>query len=516
MATKAQAALVGKEFSKESFDSASGVLLEELSLPEAVPGGQAAYRMTLAASFLQKFYLSVLKDLHSDLKDGMPAPPNLPDSESSATQNFLSAKKPDFNGVQTYPEPKMVNTKGLEETTYEPVSQAMAAKAAADSRKDGAVGKAVTHQSGPLHCTGEALYVDDIPTPPGTLHACLVLSNECGRVFESLDAESAMKVPGVVGVYSHKDLVALGGSNTLGPIFQDEVIFLPIGEKVRTVGQILGICVGETLEVAELGARKVSVEYKELDAPEKIIVSIQDAIQAKSFYDATRHKLERGDVAVLDSLDVTPDTVIAGKTHSPGDVIKVSGEFHSGAQEHFYLETQGSLVVPSEADTNLTIYSSSQASSKTQNFCAAATGTPAAKVVVRIKRMGGGFGGKETRSVPYACALAVAAKTLVKPVKLIIPRDVDMKTSGTRHAFASSYKASAQITEDGGAKLVALDVKLYSNGGNGVDLSGPVMDRALFHVDGCYNIPNFRCEGVVCKTVQAPHTAYRGFGKHSV
>uniref|UniRef100_A0A7S2YF81 Xanthine dehydrogenase n=1 Tax=Entomoneis paludosa TaxID=265537 RepID=A0A7S2YF81_9STRA len=527
MAPKTAEALIGQEFCELTFNTAGDVLLEELALPEAVPGGQAAYRMTLAASFLKKFYLSVLRDLHDDLKaikgnegsyslDGviLADPPALDESEQSGTRNFLMEKKPNYSGVQQYPSPKVVNYKGLEEEKLPPVQSMAAAAAAAEAAKNGgAVGKAVTHQSGPLHCTGEALYVDDIPTPPATLHASLVLSKECGRVFKSVAAEDALAVPGVAGFFSHQDLVALGGNNNLGPILTDEVVFLPLGEVVRTVGQVLGIVVGDTLEAAELGARKVGINYE--DQPQnsqKIIVTVQDAIEANSFYENSRHVLARGDVAALDTLATVADTAIGNGAPKPGDIVKVSGQFHSGAQEHFYLETQGTLVVPSDGDTNLTVYCSSQAPTKTQTFCAAATGTPAAKVAVRVKRMGGGFGGKETRSVPFSAAVAVAAKAVARPVKLILPRDVDMKTSGTRHVFVSKYQATAQVTEDGGAKLMSLDIKLFANGGCGFDLSGPVVDRALFHSDGCYNFPNFRCEGVVCKTVQAPHTAYRGFG----
>lgn len=125
--------------------------------------------------------------------------------------------------------------------------------------------------------------------------------------------------------------------------------------------------------------------------------------------------------------------------------------------------------------------------------------------------MGGGFGGKETRSVFISCAAAIAAKRSCRPVRLTLPRDQDMSTTGTRHVFVSHYCASATITQDG-PKLGALDIQIYANAGCGFDLSGPVVDRALFHIDGCYYFPSIRAEGVACKTVQAPHTAYRGFG----
>jgi xanthine dehydrogenase/oxidase len=273
------------------------------------------------------------------------------------------------------------------------------------------------------------------------------------------------------------------------------------------VGQVLGIVVAETLEQAELGARMVLVEYEACQ--DKIIVTIDDAIEASSFYEFSRHGMHRGDVSVLDSLESSEPTSPADP--HVGDTITVSGTFHSGAQEHFYLETNSSLVIPSDGGTNLTIFSSTQAPTKTQVFCASATGLPQAKVAVKVKRMGGGFGGKETRSVFATVAAAVASIRLDRPVRLTLARDVDMKLTGTRHAFQSTYRAKATITEDC-VKLLACDVKLYANGGSAFDLSGPVVDRALFHVDGCYHYPHFRAEGVVCKTVQPPHTAFRGFG----
>ena len=508
MASKAMAALVGSELSAATFEKAKDAILSEMTLPEDVPGGQAAYRMTLAASFVHKFYLSILGEIKEDvdkmkadpslLSSELPALPDIDALEASGTTNFLEAEKPHFFGQQRFPTPKVVS-KGVEEKQI-PLEEEM------KKREANAVGKPVTHQSGPLHCTGEAIYADDIPTPPNTLQAALVLSSECGGVFEAIDTEAALKIPGIFGIYTHEDLVAIGGDNEMGPIVHDEIVFLPIGEKVRTVGQVLGICVGETLDAAEAGVNAIKISYGK--PTEKIIVSIDDAIAANSSYEFSRHTLERGDLSFLEKAVSMPDTIEKPKV---GDVIKVSGTYHSGPQEHFYLESNSSLVVPSEGDTNMTIYASTQAPTKTQNFCASATNTPASKVVVRVKRMGGGFGGKETRSVFASTAAAVAAKITSRPVRLTLSREVDMKVTGTRHAFVSKYVASAKVTEDG-LELLSLDAQLYANGGWAFDLSGPVVDRAVFHVDNVYNFPHFRAVGVVCKTVQPNHTAYRGFG----
>jgi xanthine dehydrogenase/oxidase len=509
MASETMKSMTGAEFNQATFMKAAGILVKEMKLPETVPGGQAAYRMTLAASFLYKFFLSVVEELNKDIEaiqadpasypsvaSPLPSAPTVDEKEASGTFNFLSAEKPSYAGVQMHPAPKVAT--GLEEEYLPKMENSQAAAAA------GAVGKSSPHMSGSLHCTGEALYTDDIPQPPGTLQASLILSNECGAVLEALDVEPARGVPGVVGVYTAEDIKLLGGKNILGAIAKDEVIFLPVGQTVRTVGQVLGVVVAESLASAEAGARKAVPTYGKCE--EKIIVTVADAIQANSFYETTRHVIERGDPSIMEKVSYD-----SGGVKKVGDIVKVSGSFSSGAQEHFYLETNTTLAIPSESDTNLTIYCSTQAVTKTQNFCSSSTGTPASKVVVRVKRMGGAFGGKETRSVHASCAAAIAAKRSSRPVRLTLPRDVDMSTTGTRHVFVSNYTASAEITQDG-AKLVALDIKLYNNGGCGMDLSGPIADRALFHVDNCYNFPNIRAEAVACKTVQAPHTAFRGFG----
>ncbi|KAL3940381.1 MAG: hypothetical protein SGBAC_005084 [Bacillariaceae sp.] len=510
MAKATAEVLIGSEFSRSTFDKAQEALMKEFNLPEGVPGGQAAYRITLAASFLQKMYFAVAVDLKADVEaiaadataaaqfpSPLPSVVALEGDETSGLDNFLSATKPTLVGVQKYPAPKVAV--GLEKEILPDATIAGANSASA-------VGKPSVHQSGSLHCTGEALYCDDIPEPSGTLHGSLILSTACGCVFEKLDKEAALAIPGVVGVFTSEDIDVLGGKNLWGPIAKDEHVFHPAGEKIRTVGQVLGVVVGETLESAELGAREAKVSYGPVE--DKIVLTIEEAIAAGSYFEGTRHSLTRGDVSVIDGLKDAKDFEGTPKV---GDIVKVSGSYSTGAQEHFYLETNATLAVPSESDTNLTIYCSTQAATKTQTYCASSTGTPASKVVCKVKRLGGGFGGKETRSVFISCAAAVAAKRTGRAVRLTLPRNQDMLISGHRHAFVSKYSASAEITEEG-PKLVAMDIHLYNNGGYSLDLSGPVSDRAVFHSDNVYFFPNFRVEGVACKTHQASHTAYRGFG----
>jgi len=503
--------MIGAEFCRETFTKASECLMEEMKLPENVPGGQAAFRMTLATSFLYKFFLSVAGELKedveaikenpstfSDISLPLPRIPIIDEFELSGAKSFISAPKPSCTGVQTYPVPKVAS--GLEDRLL-PNTDAAKKHGAIDS-----VGKAVTHQSGPLHCTGEATYCDDIAAPSGTLYASLVLARECGVTFENFDTVRALKTPGVVGVYGFKSVSLLRGDNRHG-MLNDESVFLPIGEMIGYVGQVLGVAVGETLESAELGARNVAIKY---GGPrnDKIAVSIEDAIDSNSFHESTRFTITRGDRFTLQSLRGLDDSTSDGNV---GDLVKISGTFRSGAQEHFYLETNSTLVIPTDGGTNLTVYSSTQAASHTQQCVASATGTPQSKVVVRVKRMGGGFGGKETRNCFSSAAAAVAAKSIGRPVLLTLPRDVDMLTTGHRHCFMSKYHASARITEDG-AKIESMQIELFANGGWGVDLSGPIVGRACFHVDGVYNFPNLQVDGVACKTSQAPHTAFRGFG----
>ena len=377
--------LTGKEFSEASFDGARRVLQDELRMPDDVPGGQSQYRLTLASSFLYKFFLYCTSELVKDVGDSPGKYPPLPvveDEVSSGAAGFVSAAKPSITGTQTYPEPKVAV--GLESEKYGDVVgsklQPMAAVAAEGKSKEDSVGRPATHASGPLHCTGEALYADDIQAPDSLLHGSLILATQCHSTLESIDVSPALQIPGVVGAFTYEDIIKLGGDNRMGPILLDDVAFLPVGEKVDFVGQVLGIVVADSQEIAEKGARAVSVKYVDLDG--KAIVSIEDAILANSFWLDFRHTIQRGE----DVDDALKQNEVDGKK-----LVAVEGSFRSGGQEHFYLEPNSTLAVPSESATNLTIYASTQAPTKTQDFCARVTNTPAARVVVRMKRMVSSF-----------------------------------------------------------------------------------------------------------------------------
>jgi xanthine dehydrogenase/oxidase len=332
-------------------------------------------------------------------------------------------------------------------------------------------------------CTGEAKYVDDMPVTQDTLHAAFVLSERAHAKLLSVDASAALALQGVKGFFSAKDIDE--HDNAWGPILPDEQLFRR--SEVTSTGQLIGVVVAQTQEQADAARRLVKVEYEDLEP----VLTIEDAIRTKSFHQWVR-RIDDGDV---DAAFALPDTVI------------VEGEFRMGGQEHFYLETNACHVVPGEGD-ELTIYASTQAAMKTQKVAAHACGIQASKVVCKVKRMGGGFGGKETRTVIVSSAVAFAAHRLRRPVRINIERDQDMWITGTRHPFIGRYKLGA----DPGGKLRALDLQLYSNAGYSLDLSEPVLGRALLHCENVYKIPNLRAVGYNCMTNTTSNTAFRGFG----
>ena len=355
-----------------------------------------------------------------------------------------------------------------------------------EGRQGEQVGLPLMHTSANLQVSGEAIYNDDIVDPPDTLHAALVMS-EKPHARITVDFSAAAAAPGVEGCFGAKDIPA-AGDNSIGAVVHDEEIFAT--EKVTCVGQIIGIVVADTKAHADEAALLVAVDYEELPA----VLSIEDAIEADSFFDYdgfTGHVLGCGDVeAGFEQCDHV-----------------VEGEVRCGGQEHFYLEPCACVVTPGEDDEMTTVVST-QCPDKSQRLIASALGIPCSKVVAKSKRIGGGFGGKETRAAFLNVAAAVAAYHCRRPVRLVLDRHVDMAITGQRHAFLGKYKAGC--TTEG--KILALKIALYNNAGNSLDLSQSIMDRALFHADSSYKIPNVEVTGHVCRTNMPSHTAFRGFG----
>ncbi|KAM8785131.1 xanthine dehydrogenase/oxidase isoform 1-T1 [Rhynchonycteris naso] len=427
-------------------------LAEELQLAPDAPGGMVEFRRTLALSFFFKFYLTVLQKLgleHVDDKCGKLDP-------TFASATLLFQKDPPANAQLFQEVPK-------------------------GQPEEDAVGRPLPHLAAAMQASGEAVYCDDIPHYENELSLRLVTSTRAHAKIKSIDISEAQKVPGFVCFISADDIP---GSNKTG-LFNDETVFAK--DKVTCVGHIIGAVVTDTPEHAQRAAQGVKITYEELPA----IITIEDAIKNNSFY-GPEVKIEKGNLK---------------KGFSEADNV-VSGELYIGGQEHFYLETHCTIAVPKGEAGEMELFVSTQNTTKTQSFVANMLGVPANRITVRVKRLGGGFGGKETRSTVVSTAVALAAYKTGRPVRCMLDRDEDMLITGGRHPFLAIYKVGFMKT----GKIVALEVDHYSNAGNTEDLSGSVMDRALLHMDNCYKIPNIRGTGRLCKTNLPSNTAFRGFG----
>ncbi|XP_078590817.1 xanthine dehydrogenase/oxidase-like isoform X1 [Branchiostoma floridae x Branchiostoma japonicum] len=439
--------LIGLKWDNDLLPEACSCLEDDLPLPPSVPGGMVEFRRTLTTSFFFKFYLTVQQRLN--LKD-------VPPPYRSACS--LYHREPP-HGTQMYQEV--------------PEGQA----------REDAVGRPIMHLSALKQVTGEAVYTDDMPRIQGELYLGLVLSKKAHAKIVSIDPSEALKMAGVEMFVSAEDVP---GSNITGPSIMDEEVFA--SEKVTCVGQIVGAVLADTQAHAQRAAKAVVVQYEDLEPK---IITIEDAILYQSFFHPI-NKIEKGN---LEEAFEKADQIL-------------EGELRIGGQEHFYLETCAAIVVPHGEDGEMEIFCSTQNPTKTQMLAAKALGVPANRVVCRMKRMGGGFGGKETRTCVISSVCAVAAHKVRRPVRIMLDRDEDMVITGTRHPFLAKYKVG--FMSDG--RVLALDISLYSNAGNSLDLSRGVMDRALFHSDNVYTIPNVRAVGYVCKTNTPSNTAFRGFG----
>lgn len=443
---------LSKSWNEELLQDVCAGLAEELHLAPDAPGGMVEFRRTLTLSFFFKFYLTVLQKLGRADLEGMCG--KLDPTFASAT--LLFQKDPPAN-VQLFQEVP----KGQSEEDM--------------------VGRPMPHLAADMQASGEAVYCDDIPRYENELSLRLVTSTRAHAKIMSIDTSEAKKVPGFVCFLTSEDVP---GSNITG-IFNDETVFAK--DEVTCVGHIIGAVVADTPEHAHRAARGVKITYEDLPA----IITIQDAIKNNSFY-GPEVKIEKGDLK---------------KGFSEADNV-VSGELYIGGQEHFYLETHCTIAVPKGEAGEMELFVSTQNTMKTQSFIAKMLGVPDNRIVVRVKRMGGGFGGKETRSTLISTAVALAAYKTGRPVRCMLDRDEDMLITGGRHPFLAKYKVGFMKT----GTIVALEVAHFSNGGNSEDLSRSIMERAVFHMDNAYKIPNIRGTGRICKTNLPSNTAFRGFG----
>ena len=417
-------------------------LLEEVKIDFSAPGAHPTYRRALVVSFFTRFWYQIARDMNIAVKNKEKAIKNIDEIErdlSSSSQDVFSSDHEPHLGAKS------------------------------------------PHVASLLHTTGAATFTDDIPKQHKELYAWPVMSSRAHAFILSVDESKALAIKGVHAFISHKDVP---NSNIWG-IGKDEEYF--VSKEVLFHGQLIGLIVAETPSLAKLAASLVEVKYEDL----KPIITIEEAIEANSFYDYTR--------------TVTNGTIDENtfKVSSPSDDLVFEGSFELGGQEHFYLETYSCLIIPKRESNEIEINSCNQHPDAIQDCASEALGIPKNRIIARCKRIGGGFGGKETRTSLITIPCAVAANKLNRPIRCVLERDTDMIMSGKRHPFKAYYKV--RVSKDG--MLKAYDVTLISNGGHSYDLSIGVLDRAINQIDNIYKFPNIRVVGKIAKTNIASNTA---------
>ncbi|KAK4875652.1 hypothetical protein RN001_012074 [Aquatica leii] len=443
--------LIGRQWNKDTLEFVTKWLLEDLPLSPSAPGGMVQYRRSLTLSFFFKAYLTILKELQYYLPHIC-----IDQRDKSAISSFRSEIP---KSLQFF---EILGTK----------------------KENSIVGQPVLHKSALKQATGEAVYIDDMPHLINELYMALVLSTRTHAKIISMDAAEALQVEGVHAFYSAKDLSSY--CNSVGAISYDDEVFA--SKTVTCNGQIIGAIVADDQSKAQKAAKMVKVTYEDL---QPVIITIEDAIKHKSYLSNNLPKIEKGDV----------DNAFLQAQHV------VNGECRTGGQEHFYFETQCTLVVPKE-DNEMEVFSSTQNPSEINKLVAHVLEIPQHKVVTKVKRMGGAFGGKESKSFVVALPAAIAAKRLNRPIRCMLDRDEDMLITGGRHPFYIKYK----VAFDDNGKIIAVEVYIYANAGNSTDLSVSVLGRAMFLFENAYKIPNVRVIGYACKTNLPSNTAFRGFG----
>ena len=347
----------------------------------------------------------------------------------------------------------------------------------------GGVHESVAHDSAAKQVSGRAEYCDDIPEPVGTLHAYLGVSDVAHGRLRGLDLNAVLEAPGVVGVLTAADIP---GANQISPVGAgDEPVFPE--DIIEFHGQPLFAVVAETRDAARRAATLARVEVEPLDP----VITVGAALDTGQPHVTEPLTLARGDAA----------KALAGAEN------RIQGRMEIGGQEHLYLEGHIAFAIPGE-DEDVVVHCSTQHPSEAQHMVAHVLGVASHSVVVNVRRMGGGFGGKESQMNLFASVAAIAAKRWNRPVKIRPDRDQDMASTGKRHDFLCSY----DVGYDGDGRIQAVDAELAARCGFAADLSGPVTDRALFHADNAYFYPDVRLRSRPMKTHTVSNTAFRGFG----
>ncbi|WP_313241056.1 xanthine dehydrogenase molybdopterin binding subunit [Stutzerimonas kunmingensis] len=343
------------------------------------------------------------------------------------------------------------------------------------------VGKSVKHDSAPKHVSGEAVYVDDRLEFPNQLHIYARMSDRAHARIVRIDTAPCYEVPGVAIAITAQDVP---GQLDIGAVLPGDPLLAD--SKVEYIGQPVIAVAADSLETARKAAMAAIIEYEDLEP----VLDVVEALHKKHFV-LDSHTHQRGDSA----------TALASAPR------RLQGSLHIGGQEHFYLETQVSSVMPTE-DGGMIVFTSTQNPTEVQKLVAEVLGVSMNKIVIDMRRMGGGFGGKETQAAGPACMCAVIAHLTGRPTKMRLPRMEDMTMTGKRHPFYVEYDVG--FDDDG--LLHGIEIDLAGNCGYSPDLSGSIVDRAMFHSDNAYYLGDATINGHRCKTNLASNTAYRGFG----
>ena len=344
-----------------------------------------------------------------------------------------------------------------------------------------AVHAPLAHDSADKHVSGEALYIDDLPEPRNLLHASMRMSDRSHARVTRLDVGAVAASPGVAAVMTARDLPA---GTDIGPVLPGDPVFAD--GLVEYWGQSLFAVAAESIELARAAARKAVVEYEELQP----ILAVEEALAQQSFL-LPSQTFRRGNARAA----------IAASPH------RLKGRLRIGGQDHFYLEGQIAMAIPQE-DGDMLVLSSTQHPTEVQHLVAKVLGRPDSAVTTEVRRLGGGFGGKETQAALFACVAALLAERTRRPVKLRVDRDDDMIMTGKRHDFLVEYEVG--FGREG--RIGGIELTLASRCGMSPDLSSAVNDRAMFHADNCYYLDNVTIVSHRCKTHTVSNTAFRGFG----
>ena len=347
---------------------------------------------------------------------------------------------------------------------------------------DGGVREALPHDSARKHVTGQAIYTDDIPEPSGTLHLAAGGAQRTHARLVKLDLSKVRTAPGVALVLTAADIPGLNDVSPIGA--GDDPVF--VADEILFHGQVLFAVVADSFENARNAAKLGIAEYEDLPP----LIGIEEALKAESFVQPS-HVMRLGNSAA--ALKAAPQ--------------RLQGRIEIGGQDHFYLEGQVSLAIPME-DGDVVVHCSTQHPSEVQQNVAHVLGRPANAVTVEVRRMGGGFGGKETQAAQWAAIAALAAVKTGRPCKFRLERDDDMIMTGKRHDFLIDY----DVGFDGEGRIQGIEFMQAARCGYSADLSGAIADRAMFHADNAYFLGNATITSHRCKTHTASNTAFRGFG----